>query len=345
MSRSTGDSQPSLAVRMVKGAGWIVAWRMVTRALGLVSTIVLVRLLLPTDFGLIALATSLAQMLDNMTAVGVNEALIREPHPDRAIYDTGFTLNLLRSLIVSLFIAAGAPLAASFFNDPRLTPILLVLAGMNMIGACENIGIVQFRRDLAFEKEFRLLAVPRIAGALTTIGFAVVLGNYWALLAGLLALRIFRLVLSYRMHPYRPGLTLSAWRHIIGFSFWTWISAVTIMVKDRTDSFVIGRVLGPAKLGVYAVGLEIGTLAATELIEPLSTALFAGFSAGRREGADIPQAFFKAIAITFILMLPAGVGISMVAAPLITLMFGERWLEAIPLVQIFALLGVTKAIP
>jgi O-antigen/teichoic acid export membrane protein len=117
------------------------------------------------------------------------------------------------------------------------------------------------------------------------------------------------------------------------------------MIKDRTDTFVIGRVLGPAKVGVYAIGMEVGALATTELLEPITTALFAGFSSGRREGADIPRAFFKAISITFILTLPAGVGISLVAAPLIALMFGERWLEAIPLVQIFALLGVTKAIP
>jgi lipopolysaccharide exporter len=345
MPRIDGVPLPSLAVRMVKGAGWIVAWRMMTRALGLASTIILVRVLLPTDFGLIALATSIAQVLDNLAAVGVNDALIREPDPDRAIYDTGFTLNLLRASIVALCIAAGAPFASTFFNDPRLRPILFAIAGMTMIAACENIGVVQFRRDLAFRKEFQLLALPRIAGALTTIAFAFILRNYWALIVGLLAMRLVRLIVTYWLHPYRPRVTLRAWRRIVGFSFWTWISAVAIMIKDRTDSFVIGRVLGPAKVGVYAVGMEIGTLTATEIVEPLTTALFAGFSAGRREGANIPQAFFKAIAVTFILMLPAGVGISMLAAPLITLMFGARWIEAIPLVQVFALLGVTKAIP
>jgi lipopolysaccharide exporter len=345
MTHSAEGPTPSLAVRMVKGAGWIVAWRSVTRLLGVASTIILVRLLVPADFGIVALATSLAQVLDNLAAVGVNEALIRENDPDRAIYDTGFTLNLLRSLFVSVCIAVGAPFAAEFFHDPRLLLILLALAGMNLLAACENIGIVQFRRDLAFEKEFQLLAVPRVAAALTTIAFALIIGNYWALIAGLLMLRVLRLALSYWMHPYRPSITLLAWRRIIGFSFWTWITAVAIMIKDRTDAFVIGRVLGPAKVGVYAVGLEIGTLAATELVEPITTALFAGFSAGRREGADIAQAYFKAIAITFLVMLPAGVGISLVASSLVTLMFGERWLDAIPLVQIFALLGVTKAIP
>jgi O-antigen/teichoic acid export membrane protein len=330
---------------MVKGASWIVAWRVVTRGLGLVSTIILVRLLLPTDFGLVTLATSIAQALENLAAVGVYEALIREPEPDRAMYDTGFTLNLLRSLFVALCIAAGASAASRFFTDPRLAPILFALAAMSVIAACENIGIVQFRRDITFEKEFLLMVVPRIAGILTTVLFAMILRDYRALIAGLAVLRVTRLLLSYRMHPYRPGITLQAWRRIIGFSFWTWISATANMIKDRTDTFVIGRVLGPAKVGVYAIGMEVGALATTELLEPITTALFAGFSSGRREGADIPRAFFKAISITFILTLPAGVGISLVAAPLIALMFGERWLEAIPLVQIFALLGVTKAIP
>jgi lipopolysaccharide exporter len=330
---------------MVKGASWIVAWRLMTRLLGLVSTIVLVRLLLPADFGLITLATSISQSLDNLASVGVSDALIREPEPDRALYNTGFTLNLLRSLFVSLCIVAGAPAASRFFDDPRLMPILYALAAMSMISAWENIGIVQFRRDLAFEKEFRLLALPRIAGMLTTIAFAFGLRNYWALIAGLVMLRVTRLILSYRMHPYMPAITLRAWRRIIGFSFWTWIGAIANIVKDRSDSFVIGRVLGPAKVGVYAIGMEVGALATTELLEPLATALFAGLSAGRREGADVRGAFFKAISITFIVTLPAGAGISLVAAPLVTLMFGERWHDAIPLVQIFALLGVTRAIP
>ncbi len=87
-------SAPSLAVRMAKGAGWIVLWRMCSRVLGVVSTVVLVRLLTPEDFGLIALATSLAVSLDAFLVVGVNDALIRDAEPDRDLYDTGFTLNL-----------------------------------------------------------------------------------------------------------------------------------------------------------------------------------------------------------------------------------------------------------
>jgi lipopolysaccharide exporter len=345
MSNNARASTPSLAVRMVKGAGWMVAWRMVTRLLGIVSTIILVRLLVPADFGLFALATSISQSLESLVAVGVIEALIREPEPDREMYDTGFTMNLLRSLFVSLCLAAGASSAAAIFGDPRLTLMLLALAGLSLIGAFENIGIVEFRRHLTFDKEFLLAALPRIAGILTTIAFAVTFRNYWALLAGIAMVRVMRLILTYWLHPYRPGITLRAWRRIIGFSFWTWIGSIGVMIQDRMDPLVIGRALGATQVGMYAVGNEIGNLASTELVEPLAAAMFAGFSAGRREGADIGAGLYKSVSVTLMITLPIGVGISLVAAPLISLLFGTRWLEAVPIVQVFALLGVARALP
>ena len=103
--------------------------------------------------------------------------------------------------------------------------------------------------------------------------------------------------------------------------------------------------MGAGTVGGYSIGLEIGTLASTELLEPLATAMFAGFSAGRREGVDNGQGLFRAISVTLIVTLPIGVGLSLVAAPFITLLFGTRWSEAIPLAQVFALLGVTRLIP
>jgi lipopolysaccharide exporter len=336
---------PSLAVRVAKGAGWIVAWRMVSRMLGLVSTVILVRILLPADFGLFALATSLSQSLESLVAVGVKDALIRELEPDRTLYDTGFTINLLRCVIVSICILGGAWPAGAFFNDPRITWILLVVAALTLASGLENIGVVEFRRNLAFNKEFQLSVVPRSAGILTTVTFALIYRNFWALVAGFAVGRLMGIALTYLLHPYRPRLTLSAWRKIIGFSFWLWVNSIIVMMKDRMDSIVIGKVLGPSQVGIYSVGLEIGNLPSTELLEPLATAMFAGFSAGRREGADVAQEFFKAISVTLMLTLPIGVGISLVAAPLIILMFGAKWSGAILLVQVFALLGVTKAIP
>ncbi|MDR3534923.1 MAG: lipopolysaccharide biosynthesis protein [Acetobacteraceae bacterium] len=339
-----GRPAPSLSVRTATGAGWIIVWRMSTRILGIISTIVLVRVLAPADFGLVALATTFAQAIDWIATIGVDAALIREPVLDRPLYDTGFTLNLLRGLLMAVAIAAEAYPVAAFFHEPRLATIILVLAFTTFMLAMENIGTVDFRRDLAFQKDFQLSVVPRIASIAASITFALVFANYWALVVGILTNRVLRVAMSYWLHPYRPRLSLQAWRRIFGFSFWTWLCSVTMMVRDRIDAVVIGRVSGAATVGVYSVGWEIGSLTSTELVEPLAAALFAGFSVARRTGADLASGYFKAISATFLLTLPLGVGLSMLAAPVIHLAFGTRWMAAAPLVQVFALVCMAKVV-
>ena len=337
-------SSASLAVRTARGAGWIIIWRMSTRLLGIASTVVLVRLLPPADFGLVALATSFSTAVEWLSSIGVNDSLVREARLDRPLYDTGFTLNLMRGLVMAIAIAAEAYPVATFFGDPRLANILLVLAVATFVSALENIGVVDFRRSLAFEMEFRLSVIPRVGAIIASIVGALLFRNYWALVVGIAVWRTLRLGLTYWMHPYRPRLTMRAWRQLIGFSFWSWLSAIVVLIRDRSDTVVIGRMFGAAMVGVYSVGWEIGTLTSTELVEPLTAALFAGFSEAKRTGTNVSEGFFKAISATFLLTLPMGVGMSQLADPVIHLAFGSPWVEAVPLVQVFALVCTLKVI-
>jgi lipopolysaccharide exporter len=152
----TSAPEASLTVRTARSAGWVIAWRMLTRILGLISTVVLTKLLLPGDFGLVALATSFALAVDGLSELGVGEALTREMSLDRDMYDTGFTISFCRGLLTAAVIAMGAWPVAAFFGDPRLGTITLVLAVAMLLSSVENIGIVDFRRDLAFQKELQL---------------------------------------------------------------------------------------------------------------------------------------------------------------------------------------------
>ncbi len=198
---SEAPSQGSLLARTAKATGWMIVWRLVTRVLGLGSTLVLVRLLLPSDFGLVALGTSFAQAIDALSIIGVDDALIREKHPDRAIYNTAFTMNAIRNLFTALLIAATAVPVGAFFNEPRLAHILFALALATAAEAFENVGIIDFRRDLTFDKEFKLRLVPRLAAIVTTITLAVLLRTYWALVAGILVGRVLRVGMSDVMQP------------------------------------------------------------------------------------------------------------------------------------------------
>lgn len=332
----------SLGARTVKGAGWLIAWRMGSRLLGVVNTVVLVRLLLPSDFGLVALASSLSFAVDGLSYIGVQDALVRERVLDRTLYDTGFTMNLLRGGLTALIIVACAWPAARFFGDPRLTTIFLVLALGMFAGALANIGIVDFQRDLAFDKQIQILLVPRVAGVIASIACAVIWRSYWALVVAILVQRGALLLFTYVIHPYRPGFTLSAWRRLVGFSFWSWANSMTALVQGRSDAIVIGGYLNTTAVGLYSVGAEIGGLASSELLGPIASALFAGFSSARRTGEGIGRAYLRAISLVALLVVPASAGIALIARQMMLLAFGARWDAAVPLVQVFACIGVLR---
>ncbi|HBK09480.1 MAG TPA: hypothetical protein DDZ81_27060 [Acetobacteraceae bacterium] len=334
-------ASPSVSQRAAISAGWIIAWRVATRNIGLLSTLILVRLLQPTDFGLVALATGFISSVDALSAIGVQDALVRAPELNRDMYDTGFGISVLRGVLTALLVAAIAWPVGNFFNDSRLAIVMLALSAGTLISAFENIGIVDFRRNLAFRKEFDLQLWSRIAGVATTIAVAAAWHSYWALVAGILVYRVVRLLQSYSMSSYRPRITFRAWRQLIGFSMWSWAQTILYQIRARSDGIVLGRLMGPMEVGVFSVGLELGSLPTTELVEPLGRALFPGFASLHNAAVGVEGMFLGAVGLGFLLVLPAGVGISMVADPMVRLTLGEHWLAAVPVVQIMGVSGVT----
>jgi lipopolysaccharide exporter len=336
--------QGSILARTAKGAGWVIAWRMFTRILGLISTIFLVKLLLPEDFGLVMLATGFSSAVSSLSVLGVEDAVIRERSPSRDLYDSAFTLNVIRGFASAIVIAAGAWPAGLFFGDMRLVPILLALSIGTMIGGFENIGIVEFRRNITFEKEFQLMSVPRLVSVVTTVSVAYLMHSYWALVVGILVSGVLRVMLSYWLHPFRPRFGLRAWRSLAGFAFWSWAIGILYLIRARGDSFVIGRLMGTTEVGLFSLGAEISDMPASELAAPLSRASFSAFSATQHgDGLDGPgHTYLRVVSSGMMIALPASIGLSLVADPVVRIFLGLRWVEAIPVIEILGIaLSVT----
>jgi O-antigen/teichoic acid export membrane protein len=109
-------------------------------------------------------------------------------------------------------------------------------------------------------------------------------------------------------------------------------------LRDRSDNFVIGRMLGLEAVGIYSVGAEIAALPTTELVSPLGRACFSTFAAARNSGTAMGETYLRLMGLAALLGVPAGLGLSLLADPIVRLAFGDRWLGAIGLIQ---LLGVT----
>ena len=147
-------SEVNFGGRMASGAAWMVSFKIIDRVVGIVSTAILARLLVPEDFGLIALAASVIAILELMGAFGLEAALVQRPNATRDHFDAVWTFNAAFGLCLGLVVAAIASPTAQFYGDPRLFSVMLMIGLRHTIGGFENVGIVMFRKELNFEMDF-----------------------------------------------------------------------------------------------------------------------------------------------------------------------------------------------
>ncbi|MGH7140443.1 MAG: oligosaccharide flippase family protein, partial [Pirellulales bacterium] len=326
----------SLGRKAAIGAGWLIAWRGISRLLGVANTIILARLLVPADFGLVAMAMMFETSLLMITSFPVQDALLRRPEADTHLHDVAFTIQVTRAFLMSLIIATAAPLAADWFSEPRLTLLLVALAATTVINGFFNIGIVEFQRELRFDVQVKIQLVPAVLQVFATVGVAWLTRSYWALIVGLAVMRVSRAVMTYAVHPYRPRLSLTGWRQLAGFSFWLWLASLAAMVWGQVDTFVVGPAFGSAGLGLYVLAGQVASLPSTELVEPVAAVLLAGFAYAQRERTVTAANPLIIASALVLLMAPMALVISAGAANLVTILLGTKWSAAAPLVAIAA---------
>ncbi len=326
------------------GAAWMLLFKVAERSLGIVSVLVLARLLVPADFGLVAMAMSVIAFVELAGAFSFELALIQKEHPTRSHYDTTWTLGVMFGTVCALAMAALAHPASLFYNEPRLQLIVFVLAGSTFLQSFENVGVVDFRRAMNFSKEFSFLTTKKVAGFVVTMSLALALQSYWALIAGAVASRLTGLLLSYTMQPYRPRFALTAHRELFSFSSWIFLNSLGTFGATRLSHFVVGRLHGPSALGLYIVGSEIAFLPTTELIAPVNRAVFPGYARLTHDVAALRQSYLDVIGMIQAVVLPSSVGIAVIAEPLVRTLLGDKWAEAAMFIQVLAFTGATHAL-
>ncbi len=329
---------------LLYGSAMMIAMRWTTRLLGLVSTLILVRLLSPDDFGVVAMAMVIVGLLEVFTHTAVDLALIRDREASREHYDTAWTLEILQALALAVVLVIVAPWAARFFADERVTLVIYALALRAVVGSFENIGVVAFRRDLEFHKEFWFGVSKKMAMVALTIVAAFTLKSYWALVAGLVSGRCADVFISFRRHPYRPRFSLAKVAELWGFSQWLLMGRIGDMVTRKLDEFVIGGELGTTAMGNYFVASDVATAPTEEIVGPMSRGIYPVYSHLLNARPQLIDSFLLVLASTTYLCVPLGMGLSAVAPNLVPLVLGEKWVAAIPLIEYLGISGIAMAL-
>jgi lipopolysaccharide exporter len=325
---------------MTKGALWMVLARLGERSLGFVSTVILVRLLAPADFGLVAMAMSVMAICELFGQVGFDIALIQNPRATRSHYDTAWTFNVILAVVTAITLVLLAAPVALFYGEARLALIIQALALGSLISGFENIGVVAFRKELHFNREFYFIFGKKLIGFLVTTSLAIALRNYWALIGGIIVGRLAAVVLSYYVQAYRPRWSLEARHDLFHFSKWLVISNIVNVLNTRAADFIVGKIAGAHALGVFNVSYELSNLPTSELTAPINRAIYPGYARKSADATSLKETYLNVISIMVAFGVPIGVGISATAGILVPLLLGPKWTEAIPLVAILAFYGV-----
>lgn len=333
-----------LIKKLAKGAAWMIAFRLTQRSLGLISTLFLARLLMPQDFGLVAMAMSVIELVELVSAFGFDNALIQQRDPQRHHYDAAFTLNVCLGLGCAAVILLLAYPTATFYGEPRLAAVMAALAGASAVQGFENIGTMEFRRGLHFHREFHFQVIKRLLGFIVTLVAAFTLRSYWALVIGIVTGRLAGVFLSYLMHPYRPRFSLRGGSELMSFSVWLLANNAIGFANTRFPHFVIGRVIGSSALGMYTLSNEISSLPTSELLAPINRAIFPGFVKIAHDHAQLRDAILDVMAAMTLVAAPAAFGIAAVAEPLVYVVLSAKWADAVPLIRILGFLGVVAGL-
>lgn len=326
---------------MARGAAWNVLFRAADRGIGLVSTVILARLLIPADFGLVALATALIGLLTLLGDFGFDLALIQHPNAQRRHFDTVWTFNVAFGLATAAVLLLLADAVARFYNEPRLVPVMYGLAAARAISCFENIGLIAFRKDMAFDQDFKFSLYKRLATTfLATLPLAFWWRNYWALVGGMIAGSCFGLALSYLLHPYRPRISLGAMRELFGFSKWLQLTNILGFVSGRAADFIVARIAGASALGLFTIAKEISNLPSAELAAPIHRGVFPGYAKIAADRALLKRAYLRVTSVLVLIIVPAGIGLSLIAEPAVLVFFGEKWTAMVPLIEILSVNGV-----
>jgi O-antigen/teichoic acid export membrane protein len=342
------DSQVSqpLSKRVVRGGLWVFALRIINRGLGFIKTIILARLLVPEDFGLLGIAMLSLSTLEIFSQTGFREALIQKKKNVESYLDTAWTVSVIRGLILFFILFFSAPLIANFFNTPDANLIIKIVAISTLLSGFRNVGVLFFQKELEFNKQFYYEFSATIVHLAVAIPLAFILRNVWALVWGSLAANLARLFMSYMLHPYRPTVSLQKDKYLELFQFGRWVlgSSIVIFLITQGDDILVAKMLGVTALGFYQIAYLLSNLPATEITHVMSQVTFPAYSNMQNDIQRLRHAYVRVLQLTTFTSMPLAAGIFVLAPVFIITFLGEKWIPMVPAMQVLCIFGATRAL-
>ena len=343
---STDGFDPPMRRRVMRGLAWKVISQLFQQSSRIVVVVILARLLSPDDYGLAAMVLVFSSLVIIFSDLALGAALIQRRQLTDRDRSTIFWTSAAAGVVFTLLgIALSWPLA-SFYGEPEVQPLFAALSLSFFVTAIGTTQAALLTRDMDFKSlELRHMA-GTVAGAGIGITVAVLGYGAWAIILQQLAIAFVSTILLWSFSPWRPSLTysLASLRSLGGFSGNVFGTRILFYLNRNADNLLIGKFLGAASLGVYALAYNVMLAPLSRFTAPLVEVLFPAFSRMQDDRERLGLVWLRVTRLVGAVTIPAMLGIIAVAPEFVAVLFGSRWETAVPVIQTLAWVGLLQSL-
>ena len=326
----------SLKSKTVKGTAWSFLDNIANQGVSFGVGIVLANLLTPEEYGLIGVILIFIAVFNAIVDSGFSNALIRRNDIGDSEYNTVFIANLGMSILLFLVMFIGAPQIGRFFKQPELVSLTRVMGIVIIINAFAIIQRTILIKQINFKLQTKISLVSSLFSGAIGIGMAIFGFGVWSLVGQQISRQSINTFLLWMWNSWRPRIYFStrSFRELFGFGWKLMLSTIIDTTWKEVYQIVIGKFYSPAMLGLYTRAKQFDTIFSSNLTSVVQRVSYPVLSSIREDKARLKSAYKKVIKITMLVSFCCMLVMAAIADSMIQVLIGEKWMAAVPMLQI-----------
>lgn len=318
---------------------WKLMEQFCSHIVSFIISIILARLLMPDDYGTIALILVFINLANVIIDGGLNTALIQKKDADQTDFSTIFWFCLLVAVVLYTLLFFLSPQIARFYDKEILIPVLRVLSIIIIFNSFNSIQRAFISRNMMFRKLFYINASSVVFSGVVGILMAYKGLGVWALVGqSLTSTLVCSIVMLFCVHWY-PSIEFSVrrFRSLFDYGWKIFLTEFIIAVYENVRSLIIGKVYHPSALAFFDRGKALPSLVMSNVTTSINSVLLPAFSSEQDNRARIKQMMRRSVQISYFFVLPMLIGLMFASRNVVLVLLTEKWLPAVPFIQIFCI--------
>lgn len=320
------------------GSTLLIFQKFLAKSIGLISTLILARVLLPEDFGLVAMATIFTGLVSVLGNTGAKQYIVRASKVTDEMLNTSWSINIVLKTIIALIIVIMAQFVSGYYNEPRLNAILYFSAFSTIINSFSNPGVHLLSRAMDYKPIIIMNLIGKTLAVIVAIYIAVTYESHWALILGQFTSSFTKMIGTYFIHPFRPRISFTNYKTQYSFSVWLVGQSIFGYIRTQLDSFLVASTFSANELGQYNTMKYISFMPNTLILGPATGPLLRQLSNIKENNKHFKNRFNVSTLVSLVIALPMAFLMYINSQELVSIILGDNWVKFAHLFATFSFL-------